>query len=128
MSNIELTDDALPFGEIEEHKAQVAAAEKTIASVEEATAPPVKSEPAKDKEEKALTTYYMLVGPEENGPYTLVAKVEANGQIAAKKMTVVAVNERSGDAHEKYFLAIPASSWIPQKPGTVKVETTVVFD
>lgn len=111
------------------------ARQQTVApagTVEEEPAPdpvePVKAPPAKEaKEEKALTKYYVLSGPEEVGPYTLIGVVDASGQVAAKKAAVISVNEKTGNAHEQYFIAIPASSWIPQKP-SVEVVTNVGFE
>lgn len=108
------------------------AIEETLEEVDPTPTPaPAAAEPPKaetsTKEEKALTKYYVLAGPEEKGPYDLIGQVEASGQTAAKKAGVLAVNKKSGDANEKFFLAIPASSWIPQKP-SVEVVTTVGFD
>ncbi len=84
--------------------------------------------PATTKEEKATTKYYVLAGPGENGPYDLIGIVDASGQQAAKKAAALAVNQKTQDASEKYFLAIPESSWLPKKPGSIKVETTITFD
>ena len=80
------------------------------------------------EKEKATTKYYVLAGAGENGPYDLIGVVDASGQQAAKKAGALAVNEKTQDASEKYFLAIPESSWLPKKPGSIKVETTITFD
>lgn len=111
-------DAELPFDAVE---VEDAVEEEAGEEAEEVAIAPA------EKGEKSLTKYYVLAGEDKKGPYTLVGLVEASGQMAAKKAAVISVNEKSGDAGKQYFIAIPASSWIPQKP-SVEVVTTVGFD
>jgi hypothetical protein len=76
-----------------------------------------------DEKAKRETVYMVLSGKTETGPWDEVGTFSGTGQIAVKKDAVAKIGEK---AQERYFLAIPISSYVPQKP-KVKVTTLVTF-
>lgn len=73
------------------------------------------------KVEKKPTEYVVLRGKETTGPFDPVGNFAAYGQIAAKKAAAATLGE---DAMSWYFVAVPASSFYPQKP---VVQMTITF-
>lgn len=76
---------------------------------------------APKKVEKKPTEYVVLRGKETTGPFDPVGNFAAYGQIAAKKAAAATLGE---DAMSWYFVAVPASSFYPQKP---VVQMTITF-
>lgn len=76
-----------------------------------------------DEKAKRLTDYMVLSGKTEKGPWDEVGVFAGPGQIAVKKDAIAQIGEK---AQEKYFLAIPMSSYMPQKP-KVKITTLITF-
>lgn len=70
---------------------------------------------AAQKKAKA-TKYVVLRGDEANGPFTVLGNWTTNGQSAAKKAAALAEKEAGRDPEEGFFIAVPASSFYPQKP------------
>jgi hypothetical protein len=77
--------------------------------------------PKKEKTEKKPTEYVVLRGEEATGPFLPMGNFAAYGQIAAKKAAAANLGE---DAMQWYFVAVPASSFYPQKP---VVQMTITF-
>ena len=76
-----------------------------------------------EKTEKIPTKYIVMTSEGADGPWEKVGAFEGHGQMGAKK----AAATKLGDAAEKlFFLAIPHSSYVPQKPA-VKVTTSITF-
>lgn len=91
-----------------------------------ATTEPVAPVTEKEPDEKKPTTYVVLAGASEEGPWEKVGTFEGHGQTAAKKAAVTALTEQGTNANDYWFLAIPVSSYVPEKP-QVKVTTVVSF-
>lgn len=94
-------------------------------------APTVAEEPeAEEAAEKKPTVYVVLAGRSKQGPWERLGgedrTFEGHGQTAAKKAAVAALVENGTDANEFWFLAIPASSYVPESP-QVKTTTVVSF-
>lgn len=70
------------------------------------------------------TKYVVLRGAEATGPFTVVGSWTTNGQNAAKKAAARAENEAERDPESAFFVAVPASSFYPQKP---VLELTITF-
>ena len=94
----------------------------TIAPQESSPEPEVE-----EKAEKKPTTYIVLVSTEENGPWTQIGMFAGTGQTQAKKHAAAALNEQGNDAAVYYYVAIPQSSFAPEKPKVVEVETRISF-
>lgn len=96
------------------------------AAADSVTTPTPEPEPAKETEEKKPTSYVVLAGAAEDGPWERIGTFEGHGQTAAKKAAVTALTAQGTDANAYWFLAIPISSYVPEKP-SVKVTTVVSF-
>lgn len=67
---------------------------------------------AAKKQEKKPTAYVVLTAESADGPYDVVGRYTAHGQLAVKKLAAGDVK----DAENLFFIAVPASSFYPQKP------------
>lgn len=78
------------------------------------------------KETKKPTEYVVLQSESPTGPFNVVGNFSAYGQIAAKKAAAASLyGEHNGaDPEQSYFTAVPASSWVPQKP---VIQMTISF-
>ena len=72
---------------------------------------------------KNTTDYVVLSSKTPDGPWEKEGEYSAHGQMAAKKLAAAAIGE---DATELFFIAVPASSYLPQQP-KVKVTTQISF-
>ncbi len=70
------------------------------------------------------TKYVVLRGADPIGPFSIVGTWTTNGQNAAKKAAARAENEAERDPESAFFVAVPASSFYPQKP---VLELTITF-
>lgn len=87
-----------------------------------------------EKAEKKPTDYIVLVGSEETGPWAQIVNPDTPdgtyqgfGQMQAKKLAAAALNAQGNNAASYYYVAIPQSSFAPEKPKTVEVETRIAF-
>lgn len=71
---------------------------------------------AEKKPEKKATEYVVLRGDDAAGPFSVVGNYLAQGQTAAKRLAVIAEKERDTDPESDFFIAVPASSFVPEKP------------
>ena len=80
--------------------------------------------PAAEKTtEKIPTKYVVMTSEAEAGPWDKLGEFEGHGQMGAKKAAAAKLGDK---AKELFFLAIPHSSYVPQKPA-VKVTTSINF-
>jgi hypothetical protein len=79
------------------------------------------------KVEKKATTYVVLRSETLTGPFSVVGNWTTNGQITAKKAAAAQEAESGNDPEKAFFVAIPASSFYPQKP-TVQMVITFLSD
>jgi len=90
-----------------------------MSSTDQAAAPVALEE----KAEKTPTKYVVMTSESKDGPWKKLGEFDGHGQMGAKKAAAV----KLGDEAEKlFFLAIPHSSYVPQKPA-VKVTTSINF-
>jgi hypothetical protein len=61
------------------------------------------------------------------GPFNVVGNWTTNGQISAKKAAAAQEAEQGNDPEKDFFVAVPASSFYPQKP-TVQMVITFLSD
>lgn len=78
---------------------------------------------AAEKTEKIPTKYVVMTSEAEGGPWEKLGEFEGHGQMGAKKAAAAKLGDK---AKELFFLAIPHSSYVPQKPA-VKVTTSITF-
>lgn len=90
------------------------------------TPSPATEPEAKETEEKKPTKYVVLWGESEDGPWNKLGEYAGHGQTAAKKEAIAEITEKGTKASNYWFLAVPASSYVPEKP-SVKVTTVVSF-
>ena len=76
------------------------------------------------KVEKKPTEYVVLRSDTARGPFTVLGNYKTHGQVAAKKAAVVALGPDDEGLETSFFVAVPASSFYPQKPS---VTMTVTF-
>jgi len=98
-----------------------------VSTAPDASAPEPSGLEAEEKAEKKPTNYVVLVATEESGPWTQIGMFTGSGQTQAKKLAAVALNGQGNDAAAYYYVAIPQSSFAPEKPKTVEVETRIAF-
>lgn len=79
--------------------------------------------PAAEEKKKTATRYMVLKSESKKGPWEEVGPFVTVGQPAAKLAAAESVGEGSDNL---YFIAIPDSSYKPQKP-SVKVTTKITF-
>jgi hypothetical protein len=79
---------------------------------------------ATKKVEKKPTEYVVLRSDTARGPFTVLGNYKTHGQIAAKKAAVVELGPDDEGLETSFFVAVPASSFYPQKPS---VTMTVTF-
>ena len=79
------------------------------------------------KVEKKATTYVVLRSESLTGPFNVVGNWTTNGQISAKKAAAAQEAEQGNDPEKDFFVAVPASSFYPQKP-TVQMVITFLSD
>lgn len=79
---------------------------------------------APKKPEKKPTEYVVLRSDATTGPWTVIGNFSAFGQIAAKKLAAAEVSAKGSNAESNFFVAVPASSFYPQKP---VVQMTITF-
>jgi hypothetical protein len=84
---------------------------------------PAKAAPTKEKKKQKETEYVVLSSAAESGPWAVVGDFMAHGQLAAKKLAAEKIGDR---ATNNYFIAIPTSSYAPQRPA-VKTTTVITF-
>lgn len=78
----------------------------------------------KAAKQKVTTKYVVLTSESSEGPWSPLGNFDAHGQMAAKKHAAEKVGKET--AESLYFIAIPASSYAPQKPA-LKVTTQIAF-
>jgi len=83
--------------------------------------------PSPKKVEKKATTYVVLRSESQTGPFSVVGNWTTNGQISAKKAAAAQEAEAGNDPEKDFFVAVPASSFYPQKP-TVQMVITFLSD
>ena len=83
--------------------------------------------PSPKKVEKKATTYVVLRSESQTGPFNVVGNWTTNGQISAKKAAAAQEAEAGNDPEKDFFVAVPASSFYPQKP-TVQMVITFLSD
>ena len=83
--------------------------------------------PSPKKVEKKATTYVVLRSETLTGPFSVVGNWTTNGQISAKKAAAAQEAESGNDPEKAFFVAVPASSFYPQKP-TVQMVITFLSD
>jgi hypothetical protein len=76
------------------------------------------------KIEKKPTEYVVLRSDTATGPFTVVGNHTTHGQIAAKKAAALLDSTTGQDPEKSFFVAVPASSFWPQKP---VVQMTITF-
>jgi hypothetical protein len=76
------------------------------------------------KIEKKPTEYVVLRSDTPTGPFTVVGNHTTHGQIAAKKAAALQDSTTGLDPEKSFFVAVPASSFAPQKP---VVQMTITF-
>ena len=81
----------------------------------------------KTKPEKKQTSYIVFRSEAQTGPFYVVGNYMTHGQIAAKKAAALGIASVGEDAESSYFVAVPASSFYPQKP-TVQMMITFSAD
>jgi hypothetical protein len=83
-----------------------------------------KTPETEDKKQKVMTNYVVLASENAKGPWDVLGDYSAHGQMAAKRQ---AAEEAGKEVAEKlYFIAVPLSSYVPQKPA-LKVTTQIAF-
>ena len=76
---------------------------------------------------KKMTEYVVLKGDSPTGPFSVVGNHTTQGQSAAKKSAAADEVSSGGDPEKSFFVAVPASSFAPQKP-VVQMLITFVAD
>lgn len=71
---------------------------------------------AAKKQEKRPTAYVVLRSTDPAGPFSVVGNYTAQGQSAAKKLAVIDEQEKETNPESDFFIAVPASSFAPEKP------------
>jgi hypothetical protein len=83
----------------------------------------VTTEVTRSEVAKKETVYLVMHSSTEKGPWTLFGEYSGHGQVAAKKQAAAALGEK---ATNLYFIAVPKTSFVPERP-TVKTVTEIVF-
>lgn len=73
---------------------------------------------------KNETRYVVMTAAEKTGPWTPVGEFLAHGQAHAKQLAARAMEVSENDG--LWFIAIPASSYVPKKP-RVRTTTQISF-
>jgi hypothetical protein len=76
------------------------------------------------KVEKKPTEYVVLRSIDLRGPFTVIGNFTTHGQIAAKKAAAAELAHKGEEPEANFFVAVPASSFYPQKP---VVQMTITF-
>lgn len=76
------------------------------------------------KSDKKPTEYVVLRSGLPTGPYDIVGSQTAHGQVAAKRAAALQDSAQGNDPEKSFYVAVPASSFAPQKP---VVQMTITF-
>ena len=98
---------------------------------ERAREPEMEEEPEVDDDDRPgatrkMTTYQVMYSEEEHGPWIEIGEFTEATQLAAKRAGFAKLKgdvEAQVGVEQPYFLAVPLSSYAPQKP-----RVTVVFE
>lgn len=78
----------------------------------------------KQKAEKKPTEYVVLRSAAADGPYDIVGNQTTHGQLNAKRAAAQQDSATGIDPEKQFYVAVPASSFVPQKP---QIQMTITF-